>query len=74
MKRAIIEPNRCLGCEECEVVRVCESRAVIREEPTQKPWIDFMNCTGCMKCKTVCRGQAMQFAVQPCTGRGRMSW
>ena len=74
MKRAMIKPERCLGCETCEVERMCTFRAVIREDPADKPWIDFLKCTGCVKCKNVCRGRAMEYIVQPCNGSGRMSW
>lgn len=74
MMRAMIKPDRCLACVVCEVARRCPSKAVIREEATDKPWIDFLMCTGCLKCKEACRGKAMEFIVQPCTGGRRMTW
>jgi MinD superfamily P-loop ATPase len=74
MMRAMVKPERCLACENCEVARTCAFGAVIREEGDAKPWIDFLKCSGCGKCKPVCRGQAMEYVVQPCTGRRRMSW
>ncbi|MEI6211261.1 MAG: hypothetical protein WCR06_06505 [bacterium] len=74
MTRALINPERCLACEVCEVERVCAFHAVIREARIDKPWIDFLRCSGCLKCKPVCRGQAMSYVVQPCTGGRRMSW
>ena len=74
MRRAMIKPDRCLACDVCAVATVCTFQAVIREEPDAKPWIDFIRCSGCHKCKSVCRGQAMEYVVQPCTGRRQMSW
>jgi hypothetical protein len=31
MTRAMVKPERCLACENCEVARTCAFRAVIRE-------------------------------------------
>ena len=74
MTRAMIRPDCCLACAVREVARTCTFTAVIREEPTAKPWIDFLRCSGCAKCKKVCRGQAIEYVVKPCTGRRQMSW
>lgn len=74
MIRAMIHPERCLGCAVCEVARLCPFKAIIREEAADKPWVDFLMCTGCRKCKEVCRGQAVEYIVQPCSGGRRISW
>ncbi|MFA5043149.1 MAG: hypothetical protein WC381_06030 [Kiritimatiellia bacterium] len=74
MKRAIIQPSRCRACESCEAACVCAFQTVIREEAAAKPRLDFFKCSGCARRKTICRGQAIGFVLQPCAGRGRMSW
>ncbi|MDD5704496.1 MAG: 4Fe-4S binding protein [Kiritimatiellae bacterium] len=74
MTRALIKPSKCLACKVCAVAQFCPHTAVIREEATDKPWIDFLLCTGCRKCKDICPGRALEYIVQPCSGGRRMSW
>ena len=74
MKRALINPEHCIGCADCAVIAVCERHAIIREDGESKPWIDFYQCCGCMKCKPVCPHDAVETLLQPCTGTQRMSW
>lgn len=74
MQRALIKPEFCLGCKACAVADMCPFQSLIREDPRDKPWVDFLKCSGCAKCKHVCRGRAIEYVTQPCTGRARMSW
>lgn len=74
MKRALINPERCHGCAECRIETNCANKAVIREAGGQKPWIDFYQCAGCMKCKLYCPHAAVDEIAQPCTGSARRSW
>jgi TPP-dependent indolepyruvate ferredoxin oxidoreductase alpha subunit len=74
MKRALINPALCTGCENCAVAAVCERKAILRETVQDKPWIDFYQCSGCMKCKTACPHNSVEALLQPCTGTRRMSW
>lgn len=48
--------------------------AVLRETEDDKPWIDFYRCSGCLKCKLVCPGGAIEEIMRPCTGRPQMGW
>ncbi len=74
MKRAMIKPDQCQNCAACNIQINCEKKAVIREAPDDKPWIDFYHCAGCMKCKLYCRNDAVEEVTQPCSGKGRMGW
>ena len=74
MKRALIRPEKCSNCQPCEVEEQCPMKAVFREEASERPWVDFYRCSGCLKCKTVCVSGAIEEICQPCNGRGRMGW
>lgn len=49
-------------------------KAIFREEPQDRPWVDFYQCSGCLKCKTLCPAGAIEEIVQPCSGGRRMGW
>lgn len=74
MKRAIILPEVCWNCEICEAQKVCPQDAFIREKKDDKPWIDFYQCRGCLKCKPACPCGAVGEIIQPCNGKGKMGW
>jgi len=74
MKRALINPENCLNCQICNVAALCPQKAIIREEPTDKPWVDFRLCRGCMKCKLFCNNNAVLEELKPCNGGLAQSW
>ncbi len=74
MKRALIQPRKCQNCQPCEVARQCPMTAVFREEADERPWVDFLRCSGCLKCKLFCVNDAIEAIVQPCNGRAKMGW
>lgn len=74
MKRALIDPERCSNCQPCRVEQACEMQAVFREQPEERPWVDFYRCSGCLKCKATCPNGAVEEVHQPCTGGARMGW
>lgn len=74
MKRALIVPEACAGCIPCAVEETCANHAIIRESQDDKPWIDFYKCSGCLRCKALCRYGAIEDISQPCNGQGRMGW
>ncbi len=74
MKRVLIRLEKCSNCQPCEVALRCEMKAVFREEADDKPWVDFYRCSGCLKCKPVCLGGAIEEITQPCDGRARLGW
>jgi len=64
VKRAIILPEACRNCEICEAGEVCQQDAFIREKKEDKPWIDFYQCRGCLKCKPAWRSRGIDSTVQ----------
>ena len=74
MKRAMIDPAKCNNCSPCLVAEKCPTKAVIREEATDKPWIDFYHCRGCMKCKEFCEHQSILEETKPCDGGFSPGW
>jgi len=74
MKRALIDPEKCRNCSACAVNEKCPENAVIREEATDKPWVDFYKCRGCMKCKLFCPNGSIIEELKPCDGGLLKSW
>jgi len=74
MKRALIDPKICHNCNTCDVEEKCPQKAVIREDKSDKPWIDFYKCRGCMKCKLFCKNDAVLEETKPCDGNFAPSW
>ena len=75
MKRVLIVSEKCNGCDVCQLDLLCENRVVIRENPADKPWVDFYRCRGCMKCLNYCPHGAIEELVQPCHNMERkMGW
>lgn len=74
MKRAIIKPDICKNCENCQVEENCTYLAIIRECNEDKPWIDFYQCRGCMKCLAYCQFHAVAEVTHPCNGSAKQGW
>lgn len=70
MRRALIVPEKCMACEECQVGIKCENNILIRENIKDKPWIDLYMCRGCMKCLNYCPNGAVEELVRPCSNLG----
>jgi formate hydrogenlyase subunit 6/NADH:ubiquinone oxidoreductase subunit I len=49
-------------------------KATFRESKTDRPWIDFYRCLGCMKCKEFCPFKAVVEITHLCDGKGRIGW
>ena len=74
MKRALIRPEICSNCTPCAVEEQCPMHAILRENPVDRPWVDFYRCSGCLKCKGFCTHRAIEEITHPCDGEGRMGW
>jgi len=74
MKRALINPEKCLSCQPCQVAEKCPMHAILRETAEDKPWVDFYHCSGCAKCKAFCPHRAIHVLTHPCDGGRRMGW
>lgn len=66
MKKAVIDPSKCMNCPDCDVEVNCSQKAIIREDTNDKPWVDFYKCSGCLKCKILCLYHAINEITQPC--------
>jgi len=58
MRTVYIDPKLCANCLSCRVQEECSKYAVIREEPSDKPWIDSYKCSGCGDCAGMCEYHA----------------
>jgi len=74
MKRAMVNQEKCHNCPECKVNAQCPQKAIIREESGDRPWVDFMLCRGCMKCKVFCANGAILEETKSCNGGFAKSW
>lgn len=74
MKRSLINPLKCRNCDNCQVIHQCPMNAAFREEGSEKPWVDFYRCSGCMRCKVFCQYGAIEEIYHPCDGKGKMGW
>jgi len=74
MKRVMIVPKKCQNCPTCEIEIICPKKAIFREEPNEKPWIDFYKCSGCLKCKPLCRSEAVECLARPCSEKNLGGW
>jgi MinD superfamily P-loop ATPase len=74
MKRALISIEKCVNCQPCPPAELCEMKAIFRESAQDKPWVDFYQCGGCLKCKPRCKAGAIEEITQPCNGKKRMGW
>lgn len=74
MKRAMICPDLCTSCNPCRIEVECRFKAVIREDPADKPWVDFYRCSGCGECKKICEFHAVTDISKPCDGKGKADW
>ena len=70
----MIIPDKCNNCIPCEIEISCPKKAILREEITDKPWIDFYKCSGCLKCKDFCKFQAVKELLRPCSENNLRGW
>ena len=54
MRTALIDSKKCKNCKVCKVQEFCDRKAIIREDPSDMPWVDSLRCNGCLKCKDIC--------------------
>jgi Pyruvate/2-oxoacid:ferredoxin oxidoreductase delta subunit len=74
MIRALIQAETCANCQPCPALQVCENKAIFREKESDKPWVDFYLCRGCMDCKVKCLPKAIEFISRPCDGKPSKGW
>jgi MinD superfamily P-loop ATPase len=55
----VIDWDACQMCEPCQARLVCNTRAIVRLDPDEPPYIDPSRCTGCVKCVLACTWAAI---------------
>ena len=50
---------QCAACRVCLARQVCRSKALIRLDPDEPPFIDASRCYGCRACIPACPNQAI---------------
>jgi len=46
--------EKCALCRKCLARKVCKSKAIVRIDPEEPPFIDASRCYGCHLCITTC--------------------
>jgi len=54
-----IVDDRCVACPECPARQACRTRAILRLEPDEPPYVDASRCYGCRACVPACPFEAV---------------
>ncbi|MDI6694533.1 MAG: hypothetical protein QME21_05765 [Anaerolineales bacterium] len=54
-----IDYENCLACQPCEARQVCKTRAIVRIDVDDPPYIALERCSGCAACVLACLGGAI---------------
>lgn len=54
MLRPVIDYHVCQSCQPCEARLVCNTRAIVKIDPDEPPYIATERCSGCSVCITAC--------------------
>lgn len=54
MLRPIIDFESCQACHPCEARLVCNTRAIVKLDPDEPPYIAIERCSGCSACVVAC--------------------
>jgi len=49
-----LDEERCRSCRQCPARRVCRSKALVRVDSEEPPFVDGSRCYGCLACVTAC--------------------
>ncbi len=53
-KTLYIDFNLCLNCNRCLAQKACTTKAIIRIDRDEPPFIDIHRCRGCLVCVAEC--------------------
>ena len=54
MLRPVIDFGACQSCHPCEARLVCNTRAIMKIDPEEPPYIAIERCSGCSACIMAC--------------------
>lgn len=54
MLRPVIDYEACRSCDPCEAKLVCKTRAIVKLDPDETPYIALERCSGCSACIGAC--------------------
>ena len=49
-----ISIDLCLACADCLARSACDSKAIVRVDRDEQPWVDASRCFGCRACIVAC--------------------
>jgi len=71
MLRPTIDNTLCQACQPCEARLVCETRAIVKIDHDEPPYIAIERCIGCKACVLACLYKAISmFEVGTLIGAG----
>jgi len=59
MIRAVIDYQRCEACQPCQARLACKTRAIVKIDPDEAPYIAYERCSGCSACVRACTCEAI---------------
>jgi Pyruvate/2-oxoacid:ferredoxin oxidoreductase delta subunit len=60
MLRPVVDYLVCQSCQPCEARLVCNTRAIVKIDPDEPPYIATERCSGCSVCISACIFGAIQ--------------
>ena len=63
MLRPVINYEVCQICHPCEARLVCKTRAIVKLDPDEPPYIAIERCSGCGACVGACVCGAIQMRI-----------
>lgn len=60
MLRPVINYETCQTCQPCEARLACKTRAIVKLDPDEPPYIAIERCSGCSACVVACVCSAIQ--------------
>lgn len=73
MLRPVIDYEACRSCNPCEAKLACKTRAIVKLDPDEPPYIALERCSGCSACIRACAYGVIQMRVTGIAVGGKSS-